>query len=111
MGYPMTWKRLINRNGLDTGSYEKVPVQWALRVNMNDEAPAWAAEEISKARKQRLQEYERALKLFAGDLRRLEKDAVDEDGSWKLPLGIWIILHMLAVAVFMLVMVWVWTSH
>lgn len=56
MGYPMTFQRVVNRNGLKDGSYEYPPSMW-----FGD------AEGLRK----------RAM-LLAGDLRRLENDALDE---------------------------------
>jgi hypothetical protein len=87
MGYPMTWRRLINRNGLADGDYEAPPRYWmACGGAMN-----WAAIEQESAEKllalmRTIQEHRERdanaannrLKLFVGDLRRLERDTLDE---------------------------------
>jgi|SRR5579885_1140114 len=76
MGYPMTWKRVINRNGLHDGNYRDVPRNWRSGTNCNpldDGAPS-----VSAARRESLMRLEERAASLAGDLRRLEIDALDE---------------------------------
>lgn len=76
MGYPMTWRRVIARNGLQEGDYQTAPMSWHSRVNIreqDDEMPA-----LGKHRRERIEAYERQAKVLCGDLRRLESDALDE---------------------------------
>jgi hypothetical protein len=56
MGYPMTWKRFVNRNGLEDGDYENLPARWRSSINAQ------------------------GARMIVGDLRRLERDAQDECG-------------------------------
>jgi hypothetical protein len=58
MGYPMTFRRVVNRNGLNDGDYGKPPQTWS----------AYGGSDLSQK-----------ATLLAGDLRRLERDAVDEN--------------------------------
>jgi hypothetical protein len=81
----MTWQRFVNRNGLRDGDYGTPPQRHQKNVITNgtdatalDEeattvarAPTWAA---------RVDQYERAFSTLAGDIRRLERDLVDEWG-------------------------------
>lgn len=76
MGYPMTWQRLVSRNGLQEGDYDELPFQWAVRVNTNREDDGITA--VGKIRRERLREYERQVSMLVGDVRRLERDAKDE---------------------------------
>lgn len=85
MGYPMTWKRLINRNSLADGDYTTPPLRHSARVptsaskgSLMDERETKIARHDELAR--RVNEYEVAFCMIAGDLRRLEHDAIDEDG-------------------------------
>lgn len=72
MGYPMTYQRVINRNGLATGDYNQVSERYAKRVNITEPA---AFTYVAK----RVEEYEKQATLLLGDLRRLENDTVDEN--------------------------------
>ena len=81
MGYPMTWQRFVNRNGLKEGDYDNVPAAHALRVNVD--RPALTTEEefrlsVFPHLVERLRSYERSYGLLLGDLRRLERDTLDE---------------------------------
>lgn len=69
----MTWRRIINRNGLKGGSYTD-PGEWGVLVNMN------TTEDVSMIPHYRndLKRFEVKAKAFLGDLRRLEHDALDE---------------------------------
>lgn len=83
MGYPMTFKRLINRGRWNDGDYTKPPEAWQIQVNIGELGLIKTDEEfiqhLGPYWRKRLQEYETMSRSFAGDLRRLEKDAVDED--------------------------------
>jgi len=79
MGYPMTYQRVVNRNGLAVGNYGEPPSD-APFVGWNTEALGHMP--LSDLR----HEVERCRGLISnicGDLRRLEKDAVDERGICK----------------------------
>lgn len=76
MGYPMTWQRIVNRNGLADGDYGKAPDRWALNCNMTKD-PSLAAGMADHWR-QELERKDRQIMTFAGDLRRLENDVRDE---------------------------------
>lgn len=76
MSYPMTYQRVIHRNGLADGDYEKPPGVWQCRVNTREIDDINAS--VSKVRRKRLLEYENSVSILAGDLRRLEQDTRDE---------------------------------
>lgn len=83
MGYPMTFQRVLNRNGLADGDYVNSPQRHAKNVN-TDATTGTAGEDSFKIAifphlAQRVDGYEQAFKMLAGDLRRLEQDAVDEN--------------------------------
>lgn len=96
MGYPMTWKRVVARNGLADGDYGTSPERWAARVNVQSREPLDpemftgvpkdkreaatldSTQSLSNLRADRVVAYENAAKMLAGDLRRLELDALDE---------------------------------
>jgi hypothetical protein len=83
MGYPMTFRRVMNRNGLQDGDYTTPPERHARRVITNaTEATLQSEQETLIGRAphwaKRVEEYEQVFKMLAGDLRRLERDAVDE---------------------------------
>jgi hypothetical protein len=68
MGYPMTYRRVLNRNGLADGDYDKLP---------QSKAHLFSGDLTFETLK-RIQEMERLFRAISGDLRRLEKDSVDE---------------------------------
>jgi hypothetical protein len=76
MGYPMTWKRVVNRNGLADGDYASSPLRHQARVN-TDPDPEYLAD-VAPYLAERVKSYEQAFKSLAGDLRRLEQDVQDE---------------------------------
>src|SRR3954467_13798118 len=84
MGYPMTWRRVVSRNGLADGDYGQTPSAYAYgdvlldgvmgtmmteRETILARAPGWA-EQIKKTNGR--------LACLAGDLRRMERDVTDE---------------------------------
>lgn len=81
MGYPMTYRRVINRNGLEKGGYGEVPSGLAVQVNVTDKGLA-TEEEFHRLiwphAVERLKRYEGGYSMLLGDLRRLETDTVDE---------------------------------
>lgn len=88
MGYPMTLRRVLDRNGLRDGDYGQVPQ--ALRHT----APvtvASASDEFKLANyfgnerlaKESADTWNGRLALLAGDLRRLERDTLDEGAICK----------------------------
>src|SRR5437867_756428 len=86
MGYPMTFRRLVNRNGLTDGNYEQTPAAYQIGVNTNPISPVNGqdySKELWPHIRERLERYEASMRLLAGDLRRLEKDAVDENALAK----------------------------
>lgn len=78
MGYPLTWQRLVRRNKLTDGDYATTPSGWAPDVNVNSTVDPAAALSILQAQRLRLLRYEKQATLLAGDVRRLEADARDE---------------------------------
>lgn len=96
MGYPMTWKRLINRNGLGDGTYSVTPTAWVPQANTETREPIppeqftgvppeareattlRSTQDLSNFRADALLLLERKARNLAGDLRRLEHDTVDE---------------------------------
>lgn len=87
MGYPMTWGRLINRNGLADGDYGRPPEGWAATAPKT----AWSILDDYDAARLRahsrmveevvtntVEQQNARIAIFAGDLRRLEKDTLDE---------------------------------
>lgn len=81
MSYPMTWKRVLNRNHLEAGDYNDVPAHWALRVNVRDPGLGTLEqlrEGVWPHLVKRSEDYERQAALLLGDLRRLERDVRDE---------------------------------
>jgi tetrahydromethanopterin S-methyltransferase subunit H len=86
MGYPMTFQRVVNRSGLGDGDYNTAPQRHQSRCITNaTEASIASEEETMLARApiwaDRVDEYEKAFKMLAGDLRRLQSDAVDEGAT------------------------------
>jgi hypothetical protein len=86
MGYPMTFQRFLNRNGLKDGGYGKPPEGWGQhwqeRGYVRDAFTEREREFLDQANRDRGRLSER-LGLVAGDLRRLEAHAVDENGICK----------------------------
>jgi hypothetical protein len=66
MGYPMTWKRFINRNSLQEGGYANAQLTGA---NL-DSMTGWPGDAMRQASQR--------FRMIMGDLRRLEQDVVDE---------------------------------
>jgi DNA-binding NarL/FixJ family response regulator len=82
MGYPMTWQRVVNRNGLADGSYDAVPAAWA-PGNVEKNVHAQAVSSVLEWRRERLEALAHKARMLAGDLRRLELDSVDEGATCK----------------------------
>jgi hypothetical protein len=81
----MTWKRVVNRNGLSDGDYSAPPQRHSKRVLTDATEASLASERETKLLRydhlaKRVEEYEKAFCMLAGDIRRLEQDAVDESG-------------------------------
>lgn len=87
MGYPMTWRRLLNRNHLGDGDYGESPQYWRLFVRgkpVNREGFQEGVD-IADVMQTMLDHQDEAAEqanaraaMFAGDLRRLERDTLDE---------------------------------
>lgn len=78
MGYPMTWKRLLSRNQVADGTYDVVPERFALMLGVNRNPKDDGNDAVGEVRRMALDNAERWARMFAGDLRRLERDTVDE---------------------------------
>lgn len=91
MGYPMTFRRVLHRNGFVDGDYTDPPERHRLRVNIDEPGlmtkangdPAFADDAeffvaMGSIWRERLKTYDTALRALSGDLRRLEQDTVDE---------------------------------
>jgi hypothetical protein len=74
MGYPMTWIRIILRNGLIDGNYVDSPTHWAVNCNMSKESDAT----MGAVRREYLERFDHKIKMLTGDVRRLEEDVTDE---------------------------------
>lgn len=74
MGYPMTYRRVVNRNYLGEGDYTTPSPRPLLNVNP-DALPEWAQSDVKNARSR--------WSMLLGDLRRLERDATDEQATCK----------------------------
>lgn len=74
MGYPMTWRRLIMRNQFIDGDYHTVPKYWKVMCNLDARDDA----AMGEIRREELYNIENRVKVFAGDLRRMEADMLDE---------------------------------
>lgn len=72
----MSWRRVVARNGLGDGDYGTPPLRWRNGVNVNESEDGEAA--VGKARREKCEHYEAQASALAGDLRRLERDALDE---------------------------------
>ena len=103
MGYPMTWQRVLNRNGLAQsvldyhsndwyGTLKTVDNRWHLTYPFTlPEYIATADEEklrslldvYIKYGQQATEDNNSRVSMFLGDLRRFVHDAVDEDGICK----------------------------
>jgi hypothetical protein len=80
MGYPMTYQRVISRNGLADGDYGTLPTRWAGPLSGGPttyrDDPEWQRTfEMWAAERKQLAG---RIQSIAGDLRRLEGDALDE---------------------------------
>lgn len=92
MGYPMTYRRVLNRNHLATGSYEAVPqwwpsgmgpVAWDLVGDDDRERLLGVLHTFHSTHKSYQDAIDHKLRLLAGDLRRLESDTTDENAVCK----------------------------
>ena len=90
MGYPMTWRRVIGRNGLIEGGYTDPGRH---KVNLNLDNPGLMNKDLpQEERVKKFQEHlgpdfakllksnEQSWQALLGDLRRLEADVIDERG-------------------------------
>jgi len=73
----MTWKRVVNRNGLADGDYYKSPSRHLQRLVLKQESDE-AKLALYDLMVRQIESYDHSLRMLAGDLRRLETDAVDE---------------------------------
>lgn len=86
MGYPMTFQRLLNRNRLSQGDYDHQSLAPYPHVGLDEPLCGYqdvAALERAYRTQFRITNDERLtaksrLNMILGDLRRLERDAVDE---------------------------------
>ncbi len=84
MGYPMTYKRVVNRNSLAEGGYVAggVPTRrWTAtreKFNADVDYEGVLVDQIDRLYES-LAASENRLNLIRGDLRRLEADTVDEN--------------------------------
>lgn len=83
MGYPMTFRRVLNRNRINTGDYQgELPSPWGINLNLDNEmlAPRDVfVQTIHPHLVERIKLYETNVRSLLGDLRRLEQDAIDEN--------------------------------
>jgi hypothetical protein len=89
MGYPMTWQRVLRRNGLDDGDYTTSPTRHRANVVADGTTSTLVSEDETKLARfddvaNRVGQYEQAFRSLAGDIRRLERDAVDEGAVCRL---------------------------
>lgn len=87
MGYPMTFQRFVKRSQLERGDYSiDLDVPWTTyywpRGYVKDAFSEELRREFDRQNGER-EELGRKLKLLTGDLRRLEKDATDENAVCK----------------------------
>lgn len=83
MSYPMTWQRVVKRNGLEDGDYGVTPtaIHYDVAVNKN---PADDGEPmVAQVRREALVRLTGRFQNLAGDLRRLERDSQDERATCK----------------------------
>jgi hypothetical protein len=76
----MTWQRILSRNHLRKGGYDD-PADWKILTNTSSKDDG--SEAVSRTRREHLVILETKAKNLLGDLRRLEKDALDEDAIVK----------------------------
>ena len=72
MGYPMTWQRLIHRNGITPD----FPMQWDANVNTSEQHDTIA--NLSRIRAERLERLAKQGASLQADVARLVIDAQDE---------------------------------
>jgi len=81
VGYPMTWQRFIQRNGLVAGDYGDPPERLRANVNLKDH-PLTSQEEFDRTMapfyRERIEDYQSWAGNMVGDLRRLVMDSLDE---------------------------------
>lgn len=70
MGYPMTWRRVIQRNGIEA------PGIWDAMVNISADVDASVS--VSAVRRERIVCYADQVRLLRDDIRRLIQDSQDE---------------------------------
>lgn len=88
MGYPMTWRRLLNRSHFNEGDYESLPHEWLdygthtawglIERNATVDGLLGLMKTLESATQEQAERNSQRLKLFLGDLRRLERDTLDE---------------------------------
>lgn len=77
MGYPMTFRRFVNRNGLAEGTYD-YERQREFRVAPESEGRLEVWRTLARSAYDDLNARINRHNMLLGDLRRLEKDSVDE---------------------------------
>ena len=88
MGYPMTFARVLARSGLKDGDYGQVPqaLFHQAPVTVPSVSDEWKIARYFE-REREMQEAAKAwndkFAFLAGDLRRLERDTLDEDAICK----------------------------
>lgn len=89
MGYPMTYQRVIGRNRIADGNYDAPPSEWSagragghVRGLTADQLEVIIASH-NRWFNEAVENWNRRLQNLAGDLRRLEKDAIDENATAK----------------------------
>lgn len=85
MGYPMTYQRVIHRNGLSAGDYDSrtsdmggeitIPVKADFRPGVDYEE---VLKDLLRHQNENLERAKGGRQMLLGDLRRLELDALDE---------------------------------
>ena len=80
MSYPMTFQRVLARNGLKDGGYDDLPANFSgLRVNVDDRSDSDPL--VGALRREVILGVVARVRMLAGDLRRLEIDAADEKAT------------------------------
>jgi hypothetical protein len=79
----MTFRRLVNRNGLASGGYDDA-ADWKCPLNLTSPGLG-TMDQLREAQWPSLVEevggYEQRIQGLLGDLRRLEKDSIDEQAT------------------------------
>lgn len=82
MGYPMSFRRILDRNNLHDGDYGNPPLRWNQGIAGPVTVLVDDAEGLMKVllvEQEKLRNLMSKLSLLAGDIRRFKHDAVDED--------------------------------